>query len=245
MKRGFTLIELLVVVLIIGILAAVAVPQYTKAVEKSRMAEAITLLGDVMKGEQIYRLDTGNFTPDLRKLVIEMPGVSQVDVDTIDTEYYTITLADEGARAIANRKGNAAAGPSLIFTIDSSGEIKRYCNDSTANVKLCAGLRSSQEWESGEYTEPSDDDDDNNNNNNNNNNNFSADAGFESYTPPREMRIGQRQRSVPFRSFHQSQSTSGRHGGARDPQDNIALRGISLPAVPAENGFGECRRPQG
>ena len=58
--RAFTLIELLVVVLIIGILAAVALPQYTRAVEKSRAAEAKIILKNMWDMQQMCGLETGN-----------------------------------------------------------------------------------------------------------------------------------------------------------------------------------------
>ena len=59
-NHAFTLIELLVVVLIIGILAAVALPQYTKAVEKSRAAEAKIILKNMDTAQVLCVLEKGD-----------------------------------------------------------------------------------------------------------------------------------------------------------------------------------------
>ena len=70
-KQAFTLIELLVVVLIIGILAAVALPQYQMAVAKTRYATLKNLTKSLADAEEAYYLANGNYTEDFETLSVE------------------------------------------------------------------------------------------------------------------------------------------------------------------------------
>ena len=79
---GFTLIELLVVVLIIGILAAMAMPQYFKAVERSRMTEAVTLMDSIVKSQRRKFMQTNRYAERFEGLDVSPKGAT-------GSNYYT------------------------------------------------------------------------------------------------------------------------------------------------------------
>ena len=100
-KKGFTLIELLVVVLILGILAAMAMPQYFKAVERSRMSEAVSLLGSIAGAQQRKYLQINKYA----------------------TAYTGLDVAPEGATGSTfHTKGEDGNGFEIVLTGTSYGE---------------------------------------------------------------------------------------------------------------------------
>ena len=82
MRHGFTLIELLVVVLIIGILAAIALPQYQKAVWKSKNAQLKILAKTYLDAQNAYHMANGTYAKSFSDLDIQMPDWTSTNHNT-------------------------------------------------------------------------------------------------------------------------------------------------------------------
>jgi prepilin-type N-terminal cleavage/methylation domain-containing protein len=157
-KKGFTLIELLVVVLIIGILAAIALPQYQKAVAKARAAEAITLIRPFKEAIERYYLVHGHYPEasayseinDLLDIQIPTGGTNKLVPYYYKGIYVSVRFSYKGreivissildhATEFTNIRGIACAPNTIAYTEQEKSLCTSICGNDTFKVMWLSG----------------------------------------------------------------------------------------------------------
>lgn len=134
-NKGLTLIELIIVVVIIGILAAIAIPNFTLYQFRSKSTEAIANIGTIKISQYTFKSEHGAFSPCGLTLVapisIKQPwtpaltnlGFTRIGFRPLGDVYYSYEVAVAGGSAIPNIANSALLGQSGTFCISALGDL--------------------------------------------------------------------------------------------------------------------------
>jgi type II secretory pathway pseudopilin PulG len=126
-KKSVTLLELIIAIVIVGILVAMAIPLFPRAMEFTRSKQAVAALRQIHTAQRIYKLKEGFYYPHYLEggdppTVADMESIFKVSLDTQDWDYSLSTTAEDEFTATATRAGGSESYDEKTIEIDTSGD---------------------------------------------------------------------------------------------------------------------------
>ncbi len=132
-EEGFTLIELLVVIIIIGILAAIALPSFLNQAAKAKQAEGKNNCGAIVRAQQAYRLDEPEFAPDLTSLEIGIPEKG----NHYKVEWVSATVEEAKVACVPITDTATLRGYGGLATVTSGQSLAGLCGEKEPGGAQC------------------------------------------------------------------------------------------------------------
>lgn len=131
-EKGFTLIELMIVVVIIGILAALAIPKFMQATTKSKQTEAKQILKQIYAMQHAYRQEYNSYC--CNGVSASAGGsITSLGVDVMVTARYTYVITAAANTFTATATANLDDDPAMdTWTIDQTGALICTINDANS-----------------------------------------------------------------------------------------------------------------